>query len=256
MSEIVGRRPIDLNVDIAEGFPFDRELLQFATSANICPGVHAGSEELARETVAYCRDRGIRYGVHPGYPDRVTMGRAPLREGQEREYLNSIFAQVMAFVQYAQPAYLKPHGAFYNDTAIVLPRGWDLPKPGMPPYDAGGLYLAQTPGLQSLGMLLRVHRLPLLGLAVTAHAEAAKRAKQPLIREGFGDRRLREDGTLMPRSEPGAVIEDLETVRDRVLAIAPFVDSICLHGDTPHCLEFAEMVRKSLQDAGYEVSAR
>lgn len=248
-------RSIDLNVDLGEGFPFDAELLRYATSANICCGAHAGSFDLSLETVEICRLHQVRIGAHPGYPDRGSMGRKPMAADETREYLNSIFEQTKRFVQAASPAYIKPHGAFYNDTAIVLPNGWNFPKIGMPPYDAGGLYLAQTPGLQSLGMLLRVHKLPLMGLSVTAHAEVAKRAGQPLIREAFADRRLREDGTLVPRTEPGAVLHDPLEIAAQVLRIAPTADSICLHGDTEGCVEFAEMIVRTLTDAGYTIHA-
>ena len=72
VSEVVGKRKVDLNVDIGEGFPFDAELLRFATSANVCCGAHAGSLKLTEETVALCRRNNVRIGAHPGYPDRAT----------------------------------------------------------------------------------------------------------------------------------------------------------------------------------------
>jgi UPF0271 protein len=74
-----------------------------------------------------------------------------------------------------------------------------------------------------------------------------------IIKEGFADRRHRSDGSLVPRGEPGAVLEDPEEIRRQILEIAPKVDSICIHGDTPNCLEFAELVNKTLVDAKYEV---
>lgn len=249
-------RKIDLNVDVGEGFGFDRDLFEFATSANICCGVHAGSWELTRETIAYCRERGIRFGAHPGYPDRATMGRATITESTTREYLDSIFRQVSEFAQFARPAYLKPHGAFYNDTAQPLPDGWDRAvtvEGRRGPYDAGGIYMARFPGLASLQMLLKIFRLPLMGLEPTAHAEVARRSGQDLYREGFADRAYQEDGTLVPRSERGAVLGDPAAIDAQVRALAPNVDSICLHGDTPGCVEFAEMVYRALVDAGYEV---
>src|SRR5476651_1132837 len=98
VSQIVGKKTIDLNVDIGEGFPYDRELLKFASSANVCCGVHAGSDELSRETVALCKTQRVRIGAHPGYPDRESMGRIAMQAGQERIYLNSIFDQVMRFL--------------------------------------------------------------------------------------------------------------------------------------------------------------
>lgn len=249
-------RRIDLNVDVGEGFGFDRDLFEFATSANICCGVHAGSAELTRETVAYCRERGIRFGAHPGYPDRANMGRQSITDETTRAWLDSIFRQVMDFVHLARPAYLKPHGAFYNDTAQPLPEGWDRAvtvEGRRGPYDAGGIFLAHYPGIGSLQMLLKVHRLPLMGLEPTAHAEVARRSGQVLLREGFADRAYRADGTLVPRTEPGAVLEDPAAVAAQVRALAERVDSICLHGDTPGCVAFAELAYRTLVDAGYEV---
>jgi len=160
-------------------------------------------------------------------------------------------------VEVGRPSYLKPHGAFYNDTGIVLPHDWEVVKKrgGASDYESGGLYLAQFPGVQSLIMMLRVHRLPLMGLESTAHRAIAARSRQSFIREGFADRRYLRNGALMPRSEPGAVLTDSGEVREQVLRLVPNVDSICLHGDTEDCLEFAEMVYKTLLNAGYGVGA-
>jgi len=253
----VGKRTIDLNVDIGEGFPNDHELLRFASSANVCCGVHAGHKDLTFETIDLCNRHRVRIGAHPGYPDRESMGRKPMEAGQERLYLKSLFDQTAWFVSAGHPTYLKPHGAFYNDTGLVLPPDWETQKKRgvASDYESGGLYLAQFPGMQSLMMMLRVHRLPLMGLESTAHRAIAMRSRQAFIREGFADRRYLRNGSLMPRSEPGAVLVDAGEVREQVLRLVPNVDSICLHGDTPDCLEFAEMVYKTLSDAGYGVGA-
>jgi UPF0271 protein len=254
----VGKKTIDLNVDIGEGFSFDRDLLRFASSANVCCGVHAGSEELTRATVEMCRRERVRVGAHPGYPDRESMGRRPMEAGQERDYLSSLFDQVTWFVSVASPEYIKPHGAFYNDTAVILPANWQTAKrtrDAIKPYDAGGFFLGHYPGIQSLSMMLRVHRLPLMGLESTAHKQAAERAGQPLIREGFADRAYTPEGTLVPRSEAGALFHQPDEIRRQVLELAPSVDSLCLHGDTPNCVEFAELVYKTLIDSGYSIAA-
>ena len=245
-------------MDIGEGFPHDRELLAFATSANVCCGVHAGSEELTMEAAARCRERGVRIGAHPGYPDRGTMGRLALTSGNERDFLKSLFDQVEWFVSAIGAAYLKPHGGFYTDTGVILPPDWEWAKRKQPlatRYENGGVFLAQYPGMQSLIMLLRIHRLPLMGLESTSHLVLAARAGQPLLREGFADRAYTEHGTLVPRSQQGALLTEMYDVQDQVLRLAPFVDSICLHGDTPDCVEFAELVFKTLRDEGYEIGA-
>jgi UPF0271 protein len=243
---------IDLNVDVAEGFPHDRALMKFASSLNICCGVHAGSPDITQETIQLALDYGKRWGLHPGYPDPTSMGRTPITLENARSYLESIFIQVRRWVDFAPPAYLKPHGAFYNDTAVKMPAGWEHP----PKHEETGIYLNAFPGVHSLGMLLRLHRLPLLGLPGTAHVIVAARSGQGCFLEGFADRAYRSDGTLMPRNQPGAILQDLRTIRTQVRMLATQVDSICLHGDTENCVEIAETVYAALTDAGFEVSAR
>ena len=246
---------IDLNVDIGEGFPLDRELLRLATSANVALGAHAGSRELAVETIALCREAGVRVGAHPGYPHRPSMGRDPIPEGEQKRYLDSVYTQMRWAMATVGADYLKPHGAFYNDTAVVLPEGWRTQNDAPTPYGQEGIFLARHPGVQFLMMLLRVHKLPLMGLPRTAHAEIARRAGKGFLREGFADRLLGDDGALVPRDRPGAVLTDPERVAAQTLKVAPHVDSICLHGDGPDALVFAERVRRTLEDAGYEVGS-
>jgi UPF0271 protein len=253
-----GDQRIDLNVDIGEGFPHDEQLLAFATSANICCGEHAGSWELTEQTIERCRSKGIRIGAHPGYPDRASMGRREMEVSEHSAYIRSLFDQVARFAKVIRPAYIKPHGAFYNQTAQVLPPSWvptDDRWAHLIQEDPIGQAIGAIPGAGSMGMMLRIHRVPLMGLAGTAHEEIAKRAEVMLLREGFADRAYRPNGTLVDRSDPGAVLHDPEEVKAQVLRIAPVCDSICLHGDTPDALAFAELVTKTLRDAGYEVSA-
>ena len=174
---------IDLNVDIGEGFPHDAELLRYATSANICCGGHAGSLALARETVELCKANSVRFGVHPGYPDRESMGRRSAEPDEQRRYFDSILMQVRSFPEGA--SYVKPHGALYNDTAVILPKGWEFGVFGTrytSRYEAGGASLAQFPGVQLLTMLLRIQKIPLLGLPGTAHAVIGERSGYGFIR--------------------------------------------------------------------------
>jgi UPF0271 protein len=253
-----GDKRVDLNVDIGEGSPHDEALLEFATSANICCGEHAGSWDLTLETIELCKSKGVRIGAHPGYPDRKAMGRRPMEIEEHSEYLKSIFDQVARFTETVRPEYLKPHGAFYNQTSQVLPPSWvptDDRWKALIVDDPIGQAIGRIPGAGSLGMLLRIHRLALMGLAGTAHEEIAKRSEVFLFHEGFADRAYNDNGTLVPRGEPGAVLVDPKLVEAQVLRIAPTVNSICLHGDTPNALEFAELVTKTLKDANYEVGA-
>jgi len=245
---------IDLNVDIGEGFPFDDALLEFATSANVCLGVHAGSSDLTMATIDRWLTAGKRVGLHPGYPDRESMGRRSITNDNAREYLDSIFAQVKEILKHAPAHYIKPHGAFYTDTGFALPKFWDKPAFGyFPGQDPEAAFLNKHPGANALGMLLRIHKLPLMGLPNTSHQEIARRAGQRFIREGFADRAYLEDGTLVPRSEPYAVHSDPVQIARQVMDLATKVDSICLHGDTADCIEYATLVVRTLYDAGFEV---
>ncbi len=221
-------RRIDINVDVGEGFPFDDALLEIATSANVCCGAHAGSVELCLATVEKCRSLGVRVGAHPGTPDRASMGRAPLLVEDEQERVE-ILRTLMEQCSIAQWDYVKPHGALYNATT--------KPGPATVPLVAVMLHL----------------RLPLMGMPGTHHEHIAYAAETAFIREGFADRAYLPDGRLVPRTEPGAVLTDLDVIAAQVVTLAERVDSICVHGDSPGCVEIALHVRRTLEGAGFEV---
>jgi len=221
---------VDLNVDIGEGFPYDADLLHFATSANVCAGEHSGSWDLTMATIQRCLEAGVRIGMHPGYPDRAGMGRVSLPDGLEDAYAESVARQVERFYFFVPAAYLKPHGALYNDAA--------------------GDGAAGPAARRMIEGACRRFRLPLMGLPGTPMEGIAAAG---FIREGFADRAYRPDGRLVPRSEAGAVLSSEVEVKRQTLALAERVDSICLHGDTPGCVGFAERVYATLVDAGFEV---
>lgn len=227
---------IDLNVDIGEGFTHDEALLKFASSANICCGEHAGSWDLTLSTIQLCHQRNVRIGAHPGFPDRDTMGRRYPKEYQTDAF-TSVRAQIELFLETGFASYVKPHGALYNLITGLCD-------------DVGliGLGVALTDDLAN-----RWH-VPTMLLPVGVMASQLQ-GRGLLIAEGFADRAYDERGRLVPRTEPNAVLTDPQQIATQTLRLAPSVDSICLHGDTPHCLEFAELVYKTLTDAGYEVSS-
>lgn len=233
-------KKVDLNVDIGEGFPYDEALLDFATSANVCCGEHAGSWELTLQTIEMCKRKGVRIGMHPGFPDRESMGRRTPNHQELNEFCDSLEEQCHRFLEEADANYVKPHGAWYN---MLCGRRPDIT--GEQARDAAFV----TPTL--FDVLIR-SGLPAM-LMDSPTAGVIRKSGGSVISEGFADRAYLPDGTLMPRSEPGAVLHDPDEIKAQVLRLAPEVDSICLHGDTPGCLEFAEMVRKTLEDAGYEV---
>lgn len=221
-------RRIDLNVDVGEGFPNDRELLALATSANVCAGAHAGSKELTRETVVIAKSSGLAVGVHPGLPDRGSMGRAPWPIERWDEARRSLEAQVGEMAGDAD--YVKPHGAFYNQAA------------------EGG------PWAELLALLLRGTGLPLFGLPGTFHETAAADAGVRFLAEGFAERGYRDDGRLLPRGEPGAVLEDPELAGRQAVLLAGRVETVCVHGDRPDAVAVLGTVRTCLTEAGFEVA--
>lgn len=227
---------IDLNVDIGEGFDYDEALLAFATSANVCAGEHAGSWDLTIETIATCNRFGVRVGAHPGFPDRAGMGRRVPEPLEAKEWFASVRAQTERMLRLEEVTYVKPHGALYNlITGISAP--------------VGILGLAV-----GFGQDLLDHGMPVMMLPVGASARQLGEHGL-LIREGFADRVYGSDGRLMSREFPQSVIKDSERIVEQALWLAPQVDSLCLHGDTPDALVFAEMVFRALTDAGYEVTS-
>lgn len=224
-------RTVDINVDLAEGFSDDLALLQIATSANVCCGAHAGSVALTLGTVAHCRSMGVRVGAHIGARDRSGMGRSPipLETGVERD---AFFNDLVRQVGVTQWAYIKPHGWLYNASI------------------KGGA------AAEIVSRVVGATGLPLMGLSCTYHREIAAHVGVRLISEGFADRRYLSDGTLVPRSEPGAVLDDESEIARQVLGLAETCESICIHSDTPGCVQIAESVRSTLVSAGYQIGWR
>lgn len=223
-------KQIDLNADVGEGMPTDEALLGLVTSANICCGAYAGSLEVTAATIRLCNQLGVRIGAHPGFPDRASMGRKAPADGMAEAFAQSLLEQAHDFLELCRPAYWKPHGALYSlmaagdpwaDRAAALAGAFAVPLMMLP---AG---IERLPHLASFGF----------------------------IREGFADRAYASDGTLLPRSGPGAVLSNVGDVRANALQLAPRVDSICIHGDTPNCVQMAGEVRSALLAAGYELGA-
>jgi UPF0271 protein len=247
---------IDLNGDVGESFGayeigHDAALIPILTSANIACGFHAGDPGVMRATVALAREHGTAVGAHPGFPDLVGFGRREMK-ATPREVEDLVAYQIgalaaIAAAQGVRLAHVKPHGALYNmaardlDLADAIARAIAAVDPS--------LALFGLPGSQSL--------------------EAAQRHKVRAVSEAFADRAYRRDGSLVPRNEPGAVIDDEQIVVTRAVAIArermvvaadgtrvPLdVQTICVHGDTPGAAVLASRIRKALNDAGIQVRA-
>jgi len=219
---------IDLNADLGEGLPNDRALLGLVTSASICCGAHAGSVDVIRRTLGDARDRGVVVGAHPGYPDREGFGRRDQKLSSEQvEAL--ITDQVSDLVGLAREAgvsiqYLKPHGALYNQAQRQEP-------------------IAR--GVVAAAVALD---LPLLGQPDALVETLCLERRVRYVTEGFPDRRYRDDGSLWPRSEPGAILVESEEVAQQVLWLVAEgrVATLCIHGGDPRAVANAELVRSVL----------
>jgi UPF0271 protein len=243
---------IDLNADLGEGDPYDEELLQIVSSANVACGGHAGDAESMAQTIRLAIENGVAVGAHPGYPDRDGFGR---QSGFMRgdDLYDSLTEQVTALADTAAQmgariAHIKPHGALYNDA--VGDR--DL-------ADIIARVTAETPGEPAF-----------VGMANTELESAAERHRLRFVAEAFVDRAYEADGTLVSRKEPGAVHEDLAVATTQAVRLAENgqvtarngdvvnvrADTLCIHGDTPGAAEKARAVRDVLESHGVEVRAQ
>jgi UPF0271 protein len=243
---------IDLNADVGEGFPdVDAALMPLITSANIACGLHAGDAHAMASTVALAVQSGVSVGAHPGYDDREGFGRRP-RELPANEVSELVLYQLGALDAIARAGgtslqHVKPHGALYNQAEVDRK-----------------LAVAIISGIRAFDPRLR-----LVGRAGSAMQDAASALGHPFTAEAFADRRYRADGTLLPRSEPGAVLEDADRVAAQVRSLVTdgetsasdgsrlriAFQSLCVHGDTPGAASLAARVREQLAACGVSLSA-
>jgi UPF0271 protein len=247
---------VDLNADVGEWSAEsasnpDLGIIPHITSANIACGFHAGDPAVMRATVEFARDQGVAVGAHPGFPDPEGFGRRELQfSAADVEYF--VAHQIGALAGIAaglgvRLQHVKPHGALFN-MAVRDPVLADAVARAAATIDRA---------------------LILFGLPGSEIAAAGRRAGLRTASEGFADRAYRSDGTLVPRSQEGAVIHDpavvvqrgvrmvlertVEAVDGTVVALT--IDSLCVHGDTPGAAELAARVRAALAGAGVEVKA-
>jgi len=242
---------IDLNADVGEGVGQDPALMPHITSANVACGVHAGSPAVMRETVLLAREHGVAVGAHPSFPDREGFGRRDLRL-PPLQIEDIVVSQIEALAAIAAAEdvrlqHVKPHGALFN----VAVRDRSV-------ADA----IARAIALVDPALIL-------FGLPASELIAAGKAAGLRTACEAFADRAYRPDGTLVPRTQPGALIDDASQVLTRVAAIAleraviaidgtrvPItLDTICVHGDTPRAAGLAARIRATLAASGIEVRA-
>jgi UPF0271 protein len=245
----MGARAIDLSCDVGEGGPSDAELLALVSSASIACGAHAGDERTMRACLELARDRGVAAGAHPGLADRAGLGRVD-RPIPAQEAFEAVLAQTRHLAGVAREVglrltHVKPHGALYNRAAREPELAW-----------------AVADAVRAAGPGLALYAPPASELARAGAALGLR-----VVREAFADRAYRADGSLVPRTQPGALLEDgarqieqvLSILRDGAVSAAggarvPLeADTVCVHGDGPHALRSARALRAALAAAGVTV---
>ncbi|TSJ58990.1 5-oxoprolinase subunit PxpA [Atlantibacter subterranea] len=242
---------IDLNADLGEGCGNDSALMPLITSANIACGFHAGDAQTMRESVRLALAHGVAIGAHPSFPDRENFGRTAMQLPPDTIYAQTLYQiGALAAIVHAEGGtmtHVKPHGMLYNQAAKQPP-----------------LADAIARAVQSLnpGLIL-------VGLAGSEMIRAGERYGLATREEVFADRGYLADGSLVPRSEPGALIDDddeavsrtLEMVlhgrvqsRDGVWATVN-AQTVCLHGDGAHALAFARRLREAFLARNIDVTA-
>ena len=220
---------VDLNADLGEEVTDDAGLLAVVTSANVACGFHAGTPDTMRTVCAEAARLGVVVGAQVSYADRAHFGRvehdvAPdLLRDQVAEQVAVL--DTIARAEGTRVAYVKPHGALYHRVS----------------RDDG----------QAAAVLAGSRDLPVLGFPGSRLLALASAAGREAYEEGFPDRGYTDDGRLVPRGEPGALLDDESAIVAQAAALAPGVASLCLHGDSPGAVAHAHAVRRALEAAGY-----
>lgn len=238
---------VDLNCDMGESFGAwrmgeDAQLVKIVTSASVACGFHAGDPARMEETVQAAVAAGIRIGAHVSYPDLVGFGRrhiqaTPLQVRTDTIYQIGALAAICR-ANGASVSYVKPHGALYHDVGSTREVA-----------DAVFEAVAAVDG-----------SMPVVVACGTRWTDAPVR----LVKEAFADRSYNPDGTLVSRSQPGAVVTDIAEVAARAARLASDgvvvavdgselrleAETICLHGDTPAAVSMAHAVRSAVESRG------
>lgn len=247
---------VDLNCDLGESFGaytmgMDAEVIPNVTSVNVACGYHAGDPLIMEKTVALAKQHGAAIGAHPGFPDLMGFGRRQMVVTPEEAgaYVKYQVGALMAFAKGhgMRLQHVKPHGALYNMAAKDEKLAEGICK---------AIYSIDP-------------ELIFMGLAGSVMLEAAERIGLKTASEVFADRAYNDDGSLVARSKPGAVIHDPEAAVARAVKMAKEgkvisingkeidirADSICVHGDNPKAIETVIKLRNALIEQGVEVKS-
>ena len=247
---------VDLNCDLGESFGHyhlgeQEEILKYVTSANIACGFHAGDPTVMRETVELCIANGVQIGAHPGLPDLNGFGRREMKITPQEAYDMVVYqiGALQGFLQTkgVQMQHVKPHGALYNMASVNRSIADAIAKAV---YDV-------SPNLRFFG--LASSELTAAGEAIGLHT----------IHEVFADRTYQADGTLTSRKQDNALITDEAVAINQIVKmvkegtvtsvqgtdVALKAETICIHGDGTHAVEFAKRARFELEAQQIQVIA-
>jgi 5-oxoprolinase (ATP-hydrolysing) subunit A len=248
---------IDLNSDVGESFGnyklgLDEDVIPLISSANIACGFHAGDPTVMRRTIAIAGENGVAIGAHPGFPDLIGFGRRNLNASLEeiKDYVTYQIGAIQAFAvaQGVKLQHVKPHGALYT-MAVKNTAIWDAVAEAVAAVDSHLiLFVLAGPDRENLEAISAKHGIR-------------------LAYEFFGDRAYNSDGSLVSRTEPGAVIHDSARVAEKVLKMVKEgrvvckddseielkADTICVHGDNPSALSLVKKIRETLQASEIEI---
>ncbi len=242
---------VDLNADLGEGAGHDAELFELISSANIATGFHAGDSDTMHAAVCAAKEHSVAVGAHPSFFDRENFGRKELKVSNE-EVFDAVAYQLGIFQAVAsavgmRPNHVKPHGALYN-MAVRDKKLADAIARAITSVDP---------------------KLILFAPDNTELARAGEAHGLQIAREVFGDRNYLNDGWLVPRTRPDALLRDPKEAAQRVLRmlrqgkvrsveghdVDVRAETICVHGDTPGAVEFARELRTQLESQGVRISA-
>ena len=241
---------VDLNADLGEGSGHDTELFELISSANIATGFHAGDPRSILDSIRAAHRKGVAVGAHPSFADRENFGRKEMSVPVPKLFAQLVY-QIGAFQSLAtaidvRPNHVKPHGALYN-MAVRDEKIADA---------IAHAILAVDPTLI------------LFAPANSAMERAGRNAGVQIAREIFADRNYLNDGWLVPRTRPDALLHDPKEAAGRVLRmlregkvrsvegqdVEVRGETICVHGDTPGAVEFARELRSRLESEGVKIS--
>ena len=236
-------KEIDINCDMGEGMSNDADMMPFISSANIACGYHAGNEKTLWDTIRLAKENNVAIGAHVSFLDRANFGRSeivlPVATIYELVIQQLIIIREIADSFEMKLNHVKPHGALYNMAA----------------RDAG-IAKAIAEAVRDFD-----HNLMVYGLSNSLSIKEANAIGLRTANEVFADRAYLDDGSLVPRSQKGALIEDDKKAIEQVLQmihkktvitqsgkeIPILADTICIHGDNAHAAVFAKSIYETLK---------